>query len=257
MHEHLVEFLRSALASTDEEHLAFQVLSDEEIAAIDEQAESELSLHPWVDAQDDIDPRICARFGERSLFLRGLLEASADRAGGTADLVVSEDLQLVADARRLGEGHVMMRSTNNGSTTGRYLVLQGSVGGFEEAVDADGLHLFAACTYRAAVDRLAQWALPASDHGGVRMRTRVPADRWHAWITNELGTDVRLVDVKTFLPGPGGMLGTESWLIAHARGVGVIVTPDDRDTLEVSSMTQTRLAELLGQRISAALHVDL
>lgn len=254
MSDRLLSYLRETLATADDEVVTFQWMSDEETAAIETDDESELTVQPWIEVQDDIDPRICRRFGERSLFLRGLLEAAVDEETGQPTLAITDDLRLVADARRLGDAYILARSLHNGVRTARNNVLQSQSGVFEEEIDADGIHLFSACTYRAALNRLAAWALPFADHGGVEMRTRISADRWQQWVVNELGVDVRVVEVNLFLPGPSGSLEPEHWLMAHANDVAVLAIPDG-DSLQVASMTTSRLGERLRSRVATALDV--
>lgn len=256
MSDHLVSYLESILAGRPEGHAPFQWLSDEETAAIETDDDSELSVRPWIDAQRDIDPSVCARFGERSLFMRGLLVPETDEPNATATLSASDELQLVVDARRLGVGYVLARAVAGGVRTALNNVLQARAGTFEEEIDDEGIHVFSACTYRAAVARLAEWTLPSTDHAGAPMRTRIPVERWQPWIVNELGTDVRAVEINMFLPGDGASLEPRTWLLADGFETAVLAIPDG-DSLRVTSMTRTQLREHLTDRIATSVGVSI
>lgn len=256
MSEELLSFLKSSLATADDGVATFQWMSDEETAAIEQPDESEFTVQPWIEAQQDIDPSIGGRFGERSLFLRGLLEIGAADDSGEPVLQPSEELRLVLDARRLGVGYILARSVHDGVRTARNNVLQPEAGTFEEHIDEQGIHLFSACTYRAAMSRLATWALPDAQHGGAEMRTRISPDRWHVWIVNELGSDVRAVEVNLFLPGPSGSLEPETWALAHGHGIAVLGTADG-ESLQLASMTTERLEQRLRERLSISLGVTV
>ncbi|UYM04930.1 hypothetical protein [Solicola gregarius] len=255
MHDHLVSYLRSALSNAADGSYTFQLLSDEEIAAIDREVESDLSLQPWIDA-NNLNVRECARFGERSLFLRGLLEPSDEATDDGIRLRASDALQLVADVRRLCDAHLMARSAHGGVRTGRYLTVQSRAGAFEESVDAEGMHVFTACTHGVAVERLAEWALPIVSHAGVPVNGRIPVERWNTWVINELGVSARQVEVLLFLPDATGAIGAESWLVAHANGIGVIAFPDGGQQLRISAITRERLSELILDRVAGALPLE-
>ena len=255
MIDDLVAYLRSALSNSTDGTYTFQLLSDEEIAAIDQRVRSELSVQPWLDA-NGITLAQAAQFGERSLFLRGLLEPSDEQSSDGIRLQASDALQLVADARRLGDGHLMARSSHGGVRTGRYVTLQTRAGAFEETVDAEGMHLFTACTHRAALERLAEWALPVEERPGAPVRGSVPVERWNTWIMNELGIGARQAEILLFLPDPSGAIAAESWLLAHAHGVGLIAYPDGGHELRVATCTSDRLVEQLHERVTAALLLE-
>lgn len=256
MSEELLSFLKSSLAVADDGVATFQWLSDEETAAIEQPDESEFTVQPWIEAQQDIDAGIGGRFGERSLLMRGLLEIGTDEGSGEAVLQPSDELRLVVDARRLGVGYILARAVHDGVRTARNNVLQPATGTFEELIDEQGIHLFSACTYRAAMTRLAGWALPDAQHSGAEMRTRISPDRWHVWIVNELGTDVRAVEVNLFLPGPSGSLEPETWALAHGHGVAVLGTAEG-ESLQIASMTTERLQQRLCERLSISLGVTV
>ena len=255
MAEHLIAHLRDVLRS-GQDHVPFQILSDEELAAIDHDHESEFILQPWIEGQPDIDAAVSARFGQRSLFLRGLLEPWSEEATGDATFLPSKQLKFVTDARRLGVGYIMVRATYDGNRTGRYVVLQSELGGYEEDIDDDGIHVYAACSYRSALERLADFALPIPDHHGVEVRARIAADRWQPWLLNELGVDTRPVQVNLFLPAASGALEPEAWLVAHANEIGLLATRVG-DDLQIASMTPSRLYDRLAERVSIALGVDI
>lgn len=256
MSDRLISYLSSTLADSADGAVTFQWMSDEETAAIETDEPSEFTVQPWIDAQTDLDRGVFRRFGERSLFLRGLLEARVDEQTSEPTLGITEELQLVVDARRLGVAYVLARAAHHGVRTARNYVLQSRIGAFEEEIDGEGIHLFSACTYRAAVDRLAEWTLPGVEHGGAAMRTRISADRWQAWVLNELGVDVRIVEINLFLPGENGTFEPDTWLLAHGHGVAVLAAPEG-DSLGITSLSRSRLAERLGQRIADTLRVQL
>lgn len=254
--EDMISFLASTLGQAGVDHVPFEWLSDEETAAIEQPGKSDYTVRPWIQAQDDIDPSVCMRFGERSLLLRGLLEPDAHENGRTV-LVPSLSLRRVIRARQDGIGYLLGRAVHDDSHTALYHVLQPSIGSFEEQVDDQGIHVYSACTYRAALSRLADWALPGTDHAGAQMRTRIPVGRWSQWLLNELGADVRIVELTVFLPDATGRLAGKTWHLAHAHGVGVLATTEDEHSLQVASVTRARLTETLTRQVSSALHVSI
>lgn len=254
MSEQLISFLRSSLADAEHGCTTFQWLSDEETATLEGSEESEFTVQPWIEAQPDVDPALAARVGERSLLLRGLLRVETDDESGDAGLAPTDDLRLLIDARRLGAGYILARSLYDGVRTAHNNVLQPELGSFEEEIDEHGIHLFSACTYRAAIARLAAWALPGAHHDGVEMRTRISADRWQVWIVNELGSDVRAVEVNLFLPGPSGALEPETWALAHGHEIAVLGIPED-GSLHLASMTTERLEARLWKRLTDSLGI--
>lgn len=248
----MVSYLRSRLVDTGMDCVPYEMLSDEELAAIDGGHESAFLVRPWIEAQDDVDARVAARFGQRSLLLRGLLEV---RTGVDEPSVeVSDELQFLADSRRDCVAYVSARTSRRGERRARNYALQEDIGAFEEEADAEGFHLFSACTYAAAVRRLAAWALPGVDHRGPEVRTRVPRRRWGAWAVNEFGTEATLGRIDLFLGGaddPG-----ETWLLAQAHGAGVLGFVDG-DKVRVTSTTIARLESRLTDRIARGLGVVL
>lgn len=256
MTEQLTPYLQSALADAGEDVVTFQWMTDEETAAIERPEESELTVRPWIEAQDDIDVSVSARFGERSLFMRGLLVGGFDEETGEPGPVATDDLRFVMDARRLGVAYILARAVERGQRTARNNVLQSQIGSFEEDIDDEGIHIFSACTYRATANRLAAWALPAADRGGVKMRTRISIDRWERWIINELGVDVRAVEMNVFLPGTNGTFEPETWLFAQGYEAAVLAIPDGQ-SIEIASMTSQRLEQRLAERIAMSLGVQV
>ena len=71
---------------------------------MDGATDSEFGVLPWIDSLEGVDRSMAAKFGERSLFLRGLLQPRLDEPEGLASLVPSDELRLAADARRNGDG---------------------------------------------------------------------------------------------------------------------------------------------------------
>ncbi|UYM06371.1 hypothetical protein [Solicola gregarius] len=255
MTDHLVAHLRTALSGAVEGHRPFQILSDEELVAIEDPRASEFSMQPWIDSlEDDLAERTVARFGERSLLLRGLLRPKADESGAT--LVPSDELRLAAEARYLGVGYIMMRSTYARARSGRYVVLQPEIGGYEEDIDSDGMHVYSACTYAAATRRLAEYALPHVRHNSGGVRVRIRASHWQRWLVNELGADVRPVQVNLFLRGASVALEPDVWLVASAGDVGLLAVREQDDLL-VTSMTRARLERRLAERVAHSLRIDL
>ena len=252
----LVEYLRSALTGTGKDVATYEWMSDEETAAIEQTDDSRFTVRPWLEQQDDIDPSVPARFGERSLVMRGLLVAGTDPETGEPALVPSDELRFLADTRRLGVAYILARAIERGRRSARTNILQEQIGSYEEDIDDEGIHLFSACTYRATVSRLAEWALPNADRGGVQMRTRISTDRWQRWIINELGVDVRAVELDLFFPGTDGEVAPQTWLLAQGLETAILAEREG-ESLQITSMTRTRLEELLAERIAASLGVQV
>lgn len=251
-HAHLIDHLRELLGG-GEDPQPFAVLADEELAAMDTADFSELTVQPWIDEQSGVDSSVAARFGLRSLFLRGLLVP--DDEDGAETLTMSDELRLTVDARRLGTGFVRATSRHGGVHTARINVLQAEIGGFEEDVTADGFHLFAGCSYGVAAERIAAWAVPIADVPGASGSRRIPVERWPTWTLEELALDQRHVEIDLFLPRAEGDLGEERWIVAHDDDVAVLAQPlePQHTELQVSPVTPGSLAALLRERIESTL----
>lgn len=254
MSERLVDFLKGCLADSAGAPAAFAVLSDEEIAAIDQAVDPDFSVRPWIDAQEDLDPMAFARFGERSLVLRGMLVPRVEETTSNLAFTVSDELQMLADARRDGIGFLRFTTRHDGVHTGRIVVLQAEVGGFEEDVAFEGFHYFTACSYADVARRLAEWSLPIPDAGDVPGEVRVGAGGWGAWVVNELGVDARHVEADLYLPGPTGDMRSVHWMVAHNDADAVLARPDASggDRLRVTATTPGMLARVLAGEISGA-----
>jgi hypothetical protein len=254
-HAHLIDHLRELLDG-GEDPQPFAVLADEELAAMDNSDVSELTVQPWIDEQTGLDPALAARFGARSLFLRGLLVP--DDEDGAETLTRSDELRLTLDARRLGTGFVRAISRHGGVHTARINVLQAELGGFEEEVTADGFHLFAGCSYRVAAERIAVWAVPITAAPVASGSSRIPVERWPTWALDELGLDHRQVEIDLFLPRPEGDLGEERWVVAHDDDLAVLAEPlgPQHTELQVSPVTPGSLTARLRERLQTALGHD-
>lgn len=251
----LVEFLKDCLANSGGDPVTFTVLSDEEIAAIDQTVDPEFSICPWLDAQDDLEPAAFARFGERSLVLRGMLEPQTDETTSELTFAISDELQLVADARRDGIGFLRFTARYDGVRTGRLVVLQQEVGAFEEDVAVEGFHYFTACGFADASRRLAEWSLPIPDEGDLRGEARIAAAEWGAWAVNELGADARHVEADLHLPGRTGQMRSMHWIIAHNDDSAVLAQPDGSgsEQLQVTTTTPSMLTRVLSTEIHNAI----
>lgn len=256
MTEHLVSYLRNALARADEGVVTFEHLSDEETAVIESEDASDLTVRPWMESQKHLDAASASLFGRRSLYLRGLLRRGIDEHTGLETLVLSDELRLVADARRLGVAYAVAVATHRGERTARNNALQPQIGTFEEDIDTDGFHHFSACTYRTALHRLADWTLPnGGDHAG-EIRTEVTASRWQRWVTKQLGADARTVEINIFAPDGTGSYAGEQLRAAHAGDTAVLSVAEGK-TLRVASATTSQLEYQLAERISTLLGVRI
>ncbi|MGH3360154.1 MAG: hypothetical protein ACRDO7_15235, partial [Nocardioidaceae bacterium] len=252
--DRLVSYLRARLIDAGQECFPYQIMSDEEMSAIEVGDDSPFVVRPWIDSQDDVDTALAARFGQRSLLLRGLLEVNTDAGSDEPSITIGDDLQFVIDSRRQGVGYIMARSSSRDEQSACNNALQPQIGTFEEEIDGEGYHLFTACTYAAAMRRLAAWALPDVSHHGAEARTRIPVGRWGEWIVNELGVDSTVGEIDFFLPCADDPAVPETWRIAHAYGAGVLGLREG-ETVLVVSMTTDRLAARLSRRVSQSLGV--
>lgn len=155
----------------------------------------------------------------------------------------------------MGAGFLRATTTGDGPRTAALNVLQAELGGVEEEVTADGLHLFSACTYAHACRRLAEWTLPVPGHGQAHGTERISAAAWPRWVARQLGPATRQVSLLLFLPRAGGELGEESWLVAHDEAAAVLAEPldDEASELRVSAVSPGALADRLAERVGAAL----
>lgn len=89
-YEHLIALLHELLDGHDDDVRPFAVLSDEELAALEQPGPPEFTVRPWIEAQPDVDAALAARFGHRSLLLRGLVEPVGVADDGDALLGLSD-----------------------------------------------------------------------------------------------------------------------------------------------------------------------
>lgn len=255
MSDELIAYLRDSLGNVSDGIVTFQHMSDEETAVIESDDPSGFTVQPWIESQKHLDAESASLFGRRSLYLRGLLAIEPDATTGEPALAITDELRFVADARRLGVGYLLARAVHRGERTARNNALQAQIGTYEEDIDTDGFHHFSACTYRTAVRRLAEWALPGS-HASGQLRESVAHGRWARWTAKALGPDARTVEVNLFLPDGGGSYATSTWLCAHGNGAAVLAEPNGKQ-LNVSSSSASRLEYLLAEHLSHGLGVQV
>ena len=109
-YEEMVSSLRGLLEGKHPAYQPFLVLSDEEVAVLDRGERSELIVQPWIESQPEVSASLAMKFGERSLFLRGLV--TDDEVESEDVLRASEDLELAANARRVGCAFIRATSSH-------------------------------------------------------------------------------------------------------------------------------------------------
>lgn len=253
--EDLVAYLRNALSDAPDGIVTFEHLSDEETAVIETDDQSGFTVQPWIESQKHLDAESASLFGRRSLYLRGFLTIGPDPETGEETLLISDRLNFIADTRRLGVGYILARALHRGERTARNNVLQSQIGTYEEDIDTDGFHHLSVCTYRTALRRLAEWALP-QPHVHDEFRATVPENRWVRWTAKKLGPDVRTIEINMFLPDGTGNYDASNWLCAHGNGSTVLAEPNGKQ-LNVASTSASRLEYLLADQLARGLAVQI
>ena len=253
--EELLTYMRDVLADAPEGIVTFEQLSDEETAVIETTDQSGFTVQPWIESQKHLDAASAALFGRRSLYLRGMLTVGLDPETGQEALLISDRLNFIADARRLGMGYILARAHHRGERTARNNVVQAQIGTYEEDIDTNGFHHLSVCTYRTAVQRIATWALP-QPHSGDEIRDSIARSRWDRWTGKTLGADARTVEINVFLSDGNGDYHASEWLCAHGNGFTVLAESNGKQ-LNIASTSASRLEYLLGEQLANGLGVHV
>lgn len=253
----LVEFIGTHLADRDSDD-AFLVLSDEEVIAIDRTMEPDEVILPWALDQQDLDVTAFARFGERSLVLRGLvtIDVSATPDEQSVRSTTAEILDMAISARRSGAAIMRFVTMTGEAAVGLVVTVQPRHGVVIEEVGPEGFHYFTALGYNEALDRIVDRLIPEDTQPATGAALTIDESAWPAWCRNELGMQAHVVEADSYLADTSGDMRSENWLIASGDGLSVHVERDDTGRLRIAMTdrptARQRLRALLDEALENA-----
>lgn len=254
LQEGTVQRLRELLRRAEHEPHTITLLTDEELAAVEQDAASTPHPTPWIAETPGVSRELAGRFGVRSLLARGLLRETVAAPGAAPVLDVPPEIRIVLDTRRIGLGYVRAMRPQDGAASSKIMVVQPELGTFEEDISIQGFHLFTACNYDDSTSRMARWCLPGREghpSGGV---AHISEAEWPAFLYAEL-PDATVTDlsIEVFLTDRAGHREADHWLVAYSDSVALLARPTPGHGLAVRPVTTQRLRDLLDDRIARAL----